>query len=119
MAITVFAASVALILGVLYEYFSNVQQSQLHMQTELAAQGVANEGIEYFSGLDTAGMENHLEREEVKEALAAGYGESRRYSSTLMERSLYSALALKDGTILRLSISQNSILTLLFGSRFA
>lgn len=136
-AITVFAASVALILGVLYEYFSNVQQSQLHMQTELAARGVANEGIDYFSGLkisdyritwidgngtvlydsesDTAGMENHLEREEVTKALAAGYGESRRYSSTLMERSLYSALALEDGTVLRLSISQNSILTLLFG----
>lgn len=136
-ALTVFAASAVLILGVLYEYFSSVQQSQLRMQTELAAQGVANEGIDYFSGLkisnyritwidgngsvlydsesDTADMENHLEREEVKAALEAGYGESRRYSSTLTERSLYSALALEDGTILRLSISQNSILTLLFG----
>lgn len=136
-AITMFAASVALVLGVLYEYFSDIQQSQLHMQTELAAQGVANEGIDYFSGLkisdyritwidgngtvlydsesDTADMENHLARKKVTEALTAGYGESRRYSATLMERSLYSALTLEDGSVLRLSISQNSILTLLFG----
>ena len=27
-------------------------------------------------------MENHLEREEIKEALADGYGESVRYSNT-------------------------------------
>lgn len=136
-ALTVFLASLILIMGVLYEYFSDVQQSQLRMQTSLAAQGVSNEGIEYFHGFkaadyritwigadgtvlydsasDTAEMENHLERAEIKQALLAGYGESRRYSATLMERSLYSAQTLPDGTILRLSISQNSILTLLLG----
>ena len=136
-ALTVFLASVVLFMGVLYEYFSNVGQSQLKMQTTLAAQGAANEGIDYFHDLkvknyritwidaegnvifdsasDTAGMENHLEREEVRDALASGYGESRRYSATLMERSFYSAQKLDDGTILRLSISQNSILTLILG----
>lgn len=136
-ALTVFFASVVLIMGVLYEYFSNVEHAQLKMQTILAAQGVTNEGIEYFHDLNvknyriswidtegnvifdsasnTAEMENHLEREEVQEALSSGYGESRRYSVTLTERSLYSAQKLEDGTILRLSISQNSILTLLLG----
>ena len=136
-ALTVFLASVVLFMGVLYEYFSNVEQAQLKMQTTLAAQGVTNEGIDYFHDLkvknyritwidtegnvifdsasDTAEMENHLEREEVREALSLGYGESRRYSATLMERSFYSAQKLDDGTILRLSISQNSILTLLLG----
>ncbi len=136
-ALTVFLASVILIMGVLYEYFSNALQAQLKMQTLLAAQGVTNEGIAYFQDLqvknyriswidtegnvifdsasDTAEMENHLEREEVREALSSGYGESRRYSATLMERSFYSAQKLDDGTILRLSISQNSILTLLLG----
>ena len=134
---TVFLASVVLFMGVLYEYFSNVEQAQLKMQTTLAAQGVTNEGIDYFHDLkvknyritwidtegnvifdstsDTAEMENHLEREEVREALSSGYGESRRYSATLMERSFYSAQKLDNGTILRLSISQNSILTLLLG----
>ena len=109
----------------------------LKIQTNLAAQGVTNEGIEYFRDLevtgyriswidaagnvlydsksDTAEMENHLEREEVQQALLKGYGVSRRYSNTLMERSFYSAQKLKDGTILRLSISQNSIWILLLG----
>lgn len=135
--LTVFLASVILIMGVLYEHFSNVEHAQLKMQTGLAAQGVANEGIGYFHDLkvtgyriswidaegkvlfdsasDTAEMENHLEREEIQQALLTGYGESRRYSATLMERSFYSAQKLADGTILRLSISQNSILMLLLG----
>lgn len=136
-AITVFLASIILIMGVLYEYFSQVQQEQLKMQTNLAAQGVANEGIDFFQDLhvsnyritwigedgtvlydsrtDTEEMENHLEREEVKEALSVGYGESRRYSATLLARSFYSAQKLPDGTVLRLSVSQHSIVTLLFG----
>ncbi len=136
-AITVFAASVILIMGVLHAYFSDVQQEQLKMQTNLAAQGVMHEGMDYFKDLevsdyrmtwidgqgtvlydsqsDSTGMENHLEREEVKEALDTGYGESRRYSVTLMERYLYAARKLPDGTVLRLSILQNSILTLLLG----
>lgn len=136
-AIAVFLASVILIMGVLYGYFSDVQQRQLKMQLELAAQGVANEQAAYFDGLQirdyritwidadgtvlfdseapSAEMENHLEREEIKEALASGYGESRRYSATLMERSLYAAQRLSDGTLLRLSIVQSSVLTLLLG----
>lgn len=59
--------------------------------------------------------ENHLEREEVQEALETGYGESERFSSTLLEKSLYSAERLPDGSVLRLSIIQNSVLTLILG----
>ncbi len=136
-AITVFIASVILIFVVLHNYFSDVQRRQLWMQTNLAAQGVVNAGMDYFRGLevsdyritwidaqgnvlydsesDSLEMENHLEREEVKEAMKSGYGESRRYSPTLTERFLYAARRLPDGTVLRLSISQNSILALLFG----
>ena len=50
-ALTVFLASVILIMGVLYEYFSSVGQEQLRMQTNLAAQGVTHEGIAYFQDL--------------------------------------------------------------------
>ena len=60
-------------------------------------------------------MENHLEREEVQEALETGYGESERFSSTLLEKSLYSAEKLPDGSVLRLSMIQNSVLTLILG----
>lgn len=136
-AIGVFLASVVLFMTVLYDYFSSVQQNQLRMQIDLAAQGVAKEKMEYFDGLasknyritwigadggilydsvsDSSGMENHLEREEVKQALAGGYGESARYSSTLTERYLYCAKRLPDGTVLRLSVAQNSLLVLTLG----
>lgn len=124
-------------MGVLYSYFSDVQQSQLKMQTELAAQGVSKSGPDYFDNLEAADfritwigrngkvlydsesdmeqMENHLQREEIQEACEKGYGESRRYSVTLMERRLYAAKLLGDGTILRLSVAQTAILTLLLG----
>ena len=136
-AIAVFLASVTLFLCVLYGYFGNVQQNQLKTQTELAAQGVEVVGAEYFEGLspkeyrvswisadgkvlydseaDSSEMENHLAREEIKEALEFGYGESARYSATLMERTLYSAKRLSDGTVVRLSVAQSTIPTLLLG----
>lgn len=136
-ALSVFFASVALFLGVLYNYFSGVRRSQLRMQTNLAAQGVDNEGIGYFDGLDvtdyritwigadgtvlydsrsdSVGMENHLEREEIRQALSEGMGESSRYSVTLLERSVYCARRLSNGTVLRLSVAQNTPLTLILG----
>lgn len=136
-AVGVFFASALLFMTVLYDYFSAVGQTQLHAQIDFAAQGVSKEGIGYFDGLepqncritwigtdgsvlydsisDVDDMENHFEREEVKEALAEGYGESSRYSSTLTERYLYSAKRLPDGTVIRLSIAQNSLVILTLG----
>lgn len=136
-ALGVVAASVMLFLLVLYDYFGGVQQRQLQMQTELAAHAVANEGIAFFDGLnseqyritwvgadgaviydnrsDSAAMENHLEREEIKAALATGVGESSRYSDTLMERALYAAQRLPDGSVIRLAVSQHTLLTLFLG----
>lgn len=135
--ISVFIASVLLFMTVLYDYFSGVEQNQLRIQLELASQGVMNEGQKYFDGLesqdyritwigtdgsvlfdstsDANDMENHFEREEVKEALSEGYGESSRYSSTLTERYLYSAKRLPDGTVIRLAVTQNSLLVLTLG----
>jgi len=133
----VFLASVMLFMWVLYDYFSGVQKSQLRIQTNLAARVVANEGAEYFEDLETEGfritwinengtvlfdseknsaeMENHLEREEIKQALAEGFGESSRYSATLTEQSFYCARRLPDGTVIRLSVMQSSLLTLTLG----
>ncbi len=136
-AIAVLIACIVLIMGALYSYFSSVQMNQLHMQTALAAQGVNNEGLSYFDGLDISDyritlvspdgsvlydcradagtMENHLKREEIQEALKNGEGESRRFSSTLSESSLYCAQKLNDGSVLRLSVAQKSIFTLVLG----
>lgn len=136
-AFTVFTAALVLIMGVLYTYFSNVQQSQLKTQTMLAAQGVSHEGAAYFEQLEPRGfrvtwideagnvlydsrsdpseMENHLEREEIQEAFRDGFGESRRYSATLMERLFYCAQLLEDGTVIRLSAAQYTVLSLVIG----
>ena len=136
-ALAVFLASVTLIMGILYNYFSQVQQNQLRIEAGLAARGVEENGATYFEGLDTQSyritwigadgtvlfdsdsdasiMENHLEREEVKQAMVSGYGHSARYSSTLMERLLYSAQRLEDGSVIRLAITQNSVLTIMLG----
>ncbi|WP_130837285.1 PAS domain-containing protein [Lachnoclostridium sp. Marseille-P6806] len=51
----------------------------------------------------------------TQQALRTGYGESRRYSETLMERLLYAAVRMEDESVLRLSVSQRSIWMLLLG----
>ena len=136
-AAVVLLASFVLITGVLYEYFSNKQMDQLNMQTHLAAQGVESAGAEYFSYMNVdgcritwiaadgtvlfdsraqqSGMENHADREEVQQALKTGHGESMRYSTTLMERQLYSADRLSDGSVVRISDMQYTPLTLILG----
>ena len=136
-AAAVLLASFVLITGVLYDYFSNNQMEQLRAQTALAAQGVEKSGESYFAGLgshgtrltwiaadgtvlydssaNAAGMENHADREEVSSALKTGTGESTRYSTTLMERQLYCAQRLNDGSVVRLSCEQYTPLMLVLG----
>ena len=136
-AAAVLLASFVLITGVLYDYFSNNQMEQLRAQTALAAQGVEKSGEGYFAGLGSHGtrltwiaadgtvlydstataakMENHADREEVSSALKTGTGESTRYSTTLMERQLYCAQRLHDGTVVRLSCEQYTPLMLVLG----
>ncbi len=136
-AVIVFAVTTFLILGVLYEYFTNLQQKQLRVETYSIARGIALEGTEYLENLeigeyritwidtdgtviydsssDVSAMENHLQREEVKHALADGEGESSRYSSTLLQRSIYCAVKNSDGTVVRLAIAHNSVFLLVFG----
>ncbi len=136
-AAVILLASFVLITGVLYEYFSNKQMDQLNMQTHLAAQGIEAAGEDFFSDMDISGcritwiaadgtvlydsqaeqssMENHADREEVQQALKTGHGESTRYSTTLMERQLYSADRLSDGTVVRISDMQYTPLTLILG----
>lgn len=136
-ALAVFLASLLLIMGVLYDYFSQVQRNQLKMLTEVTAHSLFVEGDELFNEIDTSRyritwisedgtvlydsemsaseMENHLEREEILEALESGYGESSRFSTTMTEKQLYSAVKLDDGTIIRLSSEQYTVITLILG----
>ncbi|MDO4552446.1 MAG: ATP-binding protein [Bacillota bacterium] len=136
-AAAVLLACLLIIMGVLYDYFLSMQDEQFSEQLALAAGGVESAGEDYLRGLETESsritwiaadgtvlydsdfspeaMENHSDREEVQEALESGSGESSRYSSTLTEKTFYRATLLSDGTVLRLSVTQSSILTLVFG----
>ncbi len=136
-AIIVLVASLIIIFGILYSYFAGIQKNNLKSELQLAARGIELNGVDYFnqveikdyrvtliskngavlydSSVNADKTENHLEREEVKEALESGYGESIRYSDTLSEKQYYYAKLLSDGSVLRLSGEQNTIWTLMLG----
>ena len=135
-ALCVLLAALTLVMGALYAYFTGIQMEQLRVETALASHAVTNEGASYFDKLDdtmscritwigvdgtvlydnrtdSGSMENHMERQEVKSAMISGYGQSTRFSDTLMEQYIYAAERLPDGSVLRLSTSRSSILNLL------
>lgn len=127
----VLLASLLIIMGFLYDYFGGVEENQLRDELSLAAAAVEDGGKDYLSQLtadryrltwiaadgsvlydtktDAESLENHASRAEVSQALTTGTGESTRYSSTLMEKTMYYAQRLADGTVLRISISRATV----------
>lgn len=127
----VLLASLLIIMGFLYDYFGGVEENQLRDELSLAAAAVEDGGTDYLSQLtadryrltwiaadgsvlydtktDAESLENHASRAEVSQALTTGTGESTRYSSTLMEKTMYYAQRLADGTVLRISISRATV----------
>ena len=126
-----------MIFAVLFEYFETQIFTELENEAEYISYSVISEGASYidnFNGdgkritlVDTDGtviadtsanaeeLGNHSERTEIKEANATGVGKSSRYSETLMKKTLYYAKKLDDGTILRVSTTQNSVILILLG----
>lgn len=127
----VLLASLLIIMGFLYDYFGGVEENQLRDELSLAAAAVEDGGTDYLSRLtadrcrltwiaadgsvlydtktNAESLENHASRAEVSQALATGTGESTRYSSTFMEKTMYYAQRLDDGTVLRISISRATV----------
>lgn len=58
---------------------------------------------------DPAAMENHSDRQEVKQAVTAGAGEATRMSGTLSEKKFYYAIKLENGQILRIASETASV----------
>ena len=136
-ATVVLLCSVLIIMGCLYDYFGGVQERQLEDELALAQTGVECSGKTYLKALegesyrltwiapsgevlfdsqaDESSMENHAQREEVRQALETGEGQSSRYSSTLLEKTIYYAKKLTDGSILRISISRATAGVLVMG----
>ena len=59
---------------------------------------------------DPATMENHAERQEVKQASTAGAGEATRVSGTLSQQTFYYAVKLQNGQILRVACNTDTVL---------
>ena len=135
--IIVLLSSLILVTGVLHNYFKKIQVKQLKDELSLAALGTEQEGLNYLSNLNVEGyritwiasdgnvlfdnqaditkMENHGDREEFMEAVETGTGSGSRHSITLTENTFYEAKLLSDGTVLRISMNQKSVLALLLG----
>ena len=136
-SVLTFLACLVLILGVLYNYFDMQLIEGLHTEGTTIAAGIEAGGETYLQNLtmydnrltwiaadgevlfdnqaDPSSMENHLDREEIAEALQYGEGESSRYSETLSQKTVYYALRLSDNSVIRLSDTRSTVWNLLFG----
>lgn len=140
-SLAVLAATLTIITSFLLNYFTDIQKNQLKDELSIACVGAEELGEDYLRNLksdnfrltwvakdgtvlfdskaDETAMDNHLDREEISEAFETGTGSSSRYSVTLTEKTLYEAVLLTDGTVLRISVNSISGLTLLLGMLYA
>ena len=131
----VLLSSIVLIMGILYDYFESQLINELKREAAYISIAIENEGIEYLDSIeneneritliapdgtviadtvaDTDVLENHIDREEVKEAIQNGSGTSSRYSDTLTEKIIYYAVKINDGNILRISARHDTVVVIL------
>lgn len=139
-AAAVMLAVSLLTLGMMYQFSSAEMSEKLQKEAEYVACGVETDGITYLKKIESAEtritwidkngkvlydsvanvdeMDNHSNRTEVKEAMELGKGDSKRISSTISERTLYHALQLTDGSVLRLSVETMSVVALFLTMAF-
>lgn len=130
-AASVLLASLVIISSCFYEYFGRLQRQEMRDELYLAATAVEHGGDDYLKNIssghfrlsliakdgnvlydtaaDAESLENHGGREEIKQALESGDGESIRYSSTLLQKTIYCAKRLDDGRVLRISVSRATV----------
>ncbi len=139
----VLAATIALIMGLLFHFFEKQIQKELANEAGFLAHALENEGAGYFdsfdnknnrlagnnritwidengtvlfdSRADVSELDNHADRDEIKTAMKEGKGMSTRYSKTLTEKTVNYAIRLSDGSILRVSTEQYTVVTILMG----
>lgn len=134
-ALVVLLSSIVLIMGILFQYFENQLKSDLESEANYIAYAVENQGLDYIRNFinsdkritlispdgdviaDTSANEselgNHADRQEVIDALKNGKGTSIRYSNTLAEKTVYYAMKMDDGNILRISTTQYTVVAIL------
>lgn len=134
-ALVVLLSSIVLIMGILFQYFENQLKSELESEASYIAYAVEKQGLDYINNFsnsnkritlispdgdviaDTSANEselgNHADRQEVIDALKNGKGTSIRYSNTLAEKTVYYAMKMDDGNILRVSTTQYTVVAIL------
>ena len=129
-AISALLASALLFFGVMYRDYEDGAFARLRAEAAAIAQGLGAAGSDYFDSFapddrvtwiaasgtvlyDSAApaqlLESHADREEIDHALQTGEAQTSRYSKTLLQRTFYYAKLLEDGTVLRVSCTQNSL----------
>lgn len=136
-AFSTLLGTLLVITACMFDYFGTVQKNQLADELSIAARGTEAAGKDFLNQLDSknyritwvskdgtvlfdneanpVNMENHANREEIKEAFENGRGSSSRYSTTLTKETVYEAVRLTDGTVLRISANRITVVVLLFG----
>ena len=125
----------AFVVGILYHYFQGQLMDELKKEAVYISRGVESAGVDYLQQLnaedsrityvDESGkviydneanvesMDNHGHRKEIREAEINGEGADERMSSTLSEKTMYYAVRLENGNVLRVSSNQASVWMLL------
>ena len=134
-SVTTLLCAMSLVVGSLYNYFTQIQMENQRDNLDMVAVGLSEGGMAYLENLDADKyritwidkegeilfdskadihtMENHGDREEFLEALTNGKGEGKRTSATLSEETLYLAQKMSDETVIRISVTQRTIFSLL------
>lgn len=131
---SILTASFLLVFGVMYSYLTLQLQEELRSEAIYVAKAVELSGVDYLkelkeenritlvsndgtvlydSEVNIDSMENHANRKEIKEAIETGEGDDERYSDTLSEKTMYHAVRLENGDILRIAQRQETVFNLL------
>lgn len=134
-SLVILLCCLALVMQATHKHLLAAFTTRLDAEAHYLIQGIEQEGQNYLASLSTGldriswiaadgtvlydstgknPLENHAGREEIREALKQGTGASSRYSSTLGKQTIYKAFRLKDGSVLRLSSVENSLLHIIW-----
>lgn len=96
-------------LSVLLEEGGDSVLSSLPRQADRVTLVDADGNVIFDNAAEAAAMNNHADREEIEKAFQNGTGISSRYSDTLQKKTIYYAVRLSDGRVLRISSTQDTV----------
>lgn len=135
-AITVLVLVSVLVIGLCYDYYYDRSLEELKREAEYIKAGIDIDGVDYLESADVEGVrvtyigkdgrvifdsvgtsgvdeKSYLEKEEIKRAGQSGEGVGSRVSEITGEHTLYYALRLESGDILRISSAHHTVFMML------